>query len=116
MTTENPKVPRVEQPTAAPAAPLAHDVERRTWEEFRATGLLWAANTVLQWFGWAIVVVTDDDTDPDKVIGAYPVRCKWRGFPADRNEIGISRLTAWMANAGDSLAQDIKEPEPDEPA
>jgi hypothetical protein len=113
MNAESPEGPRVEQPTAAAAEALSHTVERRTWQEFQSTGLLWAANTILHWFGWAIVIEVDADTG--EVRGAYPVRTKWRGFPAENNERGIQRLTEWMATAGTSLREDIKEPEPDEP-
>lgn len=100
--------PLVAVPTGPVQGPLTHDMERRTWEEFRTAGLLWAVNTILHWFGWAIVAVTDDSA-PDKVIGVYPVRTKWRGFSLSINDIGVQRLTAWMASAGGSLAEDIAE-------
>lgn len=100
--------PHVEKPTAEPTAALANVVERRTWTEFQEIGLLWAANHILHWFGWAIVLEVDDATN--EVRGAYPVRTKWRGFPADDNERGIQRLTAWMADAGPALREDIKDP------
>jgi hypothetical protein len=100
--------PRVETPVGAPAEPLQHTVERRTWEEFRESGVFWAMNTILHWFGWAIVVVTDD-AQPEKVLDAYPIRTKWRCFPPDSNERGIQRLTEWMASAGPALREDIKD-------
>jgi hypothetical protein len=106
MSAEEPESPRVEQPKSA------NTVERRTWQEFQESGLLWAANTILHWFGWAIVIEVDADTS--EVRGAYPVRTKWRGFPAANNERGIQRLTEWMATAGPSLREDITEPEPTE--
>ena len=31
-------------------------VKKKTWQEFRKTGLLWFMNTILHAFGWAIVV------------------------------------------------------------
>ena len=31
-------------------------VKKKTWQEFRKTGLLWFINTILHAFGWAIVV------------------------------------------------------------
>jgi hypothetical protein len=107
--------PKVADPIAGVSDPLSNDVERRTWDEFRESGMLWAMNTILHWFGWAIVVVTDD-ADPSNfggagpvVLGAQPVRTKWRGFPAENNDRGIARLTEWMASAGPSLREDIKD-------
>jgi hypothetical protein len=93
-------------PTGDLHGPLTHDVEKRTWEEFRTSGMLWAMNTILHWFGWVIVVVTDD-SEPDKIIGAHPARTKWRGFPKENNDRGVQRLTEWMASAGPALAEDI---------
>ena len=34
-------------------------VDRKTWKEFRESGLLWFINTILHMFGWAIVVDVD---------------------------------------------------------
>lgn len=39
-------------------------INKKTWDEFRATGLLWLVNTILHVFGWAIVV----DVDKMKVV------------------------------------------------
>jgi hypothetical protein len=100
--------PKVADPIAGVSDPLSNDVERRTWEEFRESGMLWAMNTILHWFGWAIVFVEDTD-NPGVAIDAYPVRTKWRGFPAENNDRGIIRLTEWMASAGPSLREDIKD-------
>lgn len=95
------------QPEPRPVAdPVTENVERRTWEEFRSAGLLWAANTVLHWLGWAIVVVTDDH---DKIIDVYPARTRLRGFGAESNERGITALTDWMAKAAGSLRKEIDE-------
>jgi hypothetical protein len=101
-------IPIIESPTTEPHDALTNIVERRTWEEFRATGLLWAANNILHWFGWAIVVATDD-AQPDKVIDVYPVRTKWRGFGKEADDRGIRRLSEWMASAGPALRKDIKD-------
>ena len=51
-------------------------IDKKTWDEFRSTGLLLFVNTMLHIFGWAIVVKYDDDDS----ITAYPARVKFRGF------------------------------------
>jgi len=35
-------------------------VKKKTWKEFRETGLLWWINMVLHTFGWAIVIDIND--------------------------------------------------------
>jgi len=49
---------------------------KKTWEEFRETGLLLYINQILNVFGWAIVIGVLDD----EIIGVYPARVKFRGF------------------------------------
>ena len=43
-------------------------VKKKTWQEFRKTGLLWFINTILHAFGWAIVV----EVEKEEITGAYP--------------------------------------------
>jgi len=69
-------------------------VERRTWEEFRAAGLLWWVNRILHIFGWAICV----ELDGVVITEAYPVHCKFRGFCEDSETEGHRALTAHMAD------------------
>lgn len=52
-------------------------MKRKSWQEFRATGMLWWVNRALHLFGWAIVVEVDD---AGEVADAYPARVKFRGF------------------------------------
>lgn len=66
--------------------------EERTWDEFRAAGLLWWVNRGLHLFGWAIVVEIGDD-GKDRI---YPARCKFRGFAPEAEERGFGRLRKWL--------------------
>ena len=36
-------------------------MERKEWNEFRQTGLLWFINSILHLFGWAIVLSYNDN-------------------------------------------------------
>lgn len=65
---------------------------RKTWEEFRDSGLLWFINTILHMFGWAITVVVDDN----KIIDAYPARVKFRGFDEESNSAGYRKVTKFL--------------------
>ena len=76
-------------------------VEKRTWKEFRDSGLLWFVNRIIHVFGWAIVLEVDED-DNDKVTKAYPARVKFRGFnekTESKNFVDISKLMVKDAKA-----------------
>lgn len=90
----------------APQLPTADNpAVKRTWAEFRESGMLWWANRAMHVFGWAIVVVEDDATG--EVIGVEPRRTLWRGFPEDREAIGFRRVTAWMRANAEELLREV---------
>lgn len=51
-------------------------VTKKTWNEFRETGLFLFVNSILHAFGWALVV----EVENDEVKSCYPARVKFRGF------------------------------------
>lgn len=78
-------------------------VEERTWKEFKEAGLLWWANRVLHLFGWAIVMVQEQD---GSISSCYPARCKFRGFGPESEEKGFVNLTRYLSdNMEDLLAE-----------
>jgi hypothetical protein len=86
---------------------MSEMVERKTWEEFRAAGLLWWANRILHLFGWAIVVLVEDATG--KVIDAYPARVRFRDFDRASEEEGFAALTNHLAESAGQLKQEVAE-------
>ena len=67
-------------------------IKKKTWEEFRKTGLLWFVNVIIHVFGWAIVVEVEDG----KIIDSYPARVKFRGFDEASNTIGYKNVSEYM--------------------
>jgi len=86
------------------------EAKRKTWDEFRSTGLLWFVNMTLHLFGWVLVFHVDSD---EKVITCYPARTLYRGFPSEINEAGYTKLTQYMAKMGPSLLCDLHADEVD---
>lgn len=75
-------------------------VTKKSWGEFRDSGLLWFINTILHMFGWAIVV----EMDNGEVINAYPARVTFRGFSEESTSNGYQKVSKWMAeNAAELL-------------
>ena len=79
-------------------------ISRRTWNEFKKSGLLWFINTILHAFGWSIVLIMDGD----KLIEVYPARVKFRGFNEETNTKNYLKLTEWLANNSNELLDDVK--------
>lgn len=81
-------------------------IERRSWGEFRTTGLLWFINTILHAFGWAITFNVDDDGN---VIDAYPSRVKFRGFSEKINSDGYAKVSHYLQENIDTLVSEAEQ-------
>jgi len=68
-------------------------MEKKTWNEFRESGLLWWINMVLHTFGWAIVLELNDNGE---IITAYPARVDYRGFTDEINTIGYTKVSKYL--------------------
>jgi len=72
-------------------------VHRNSWQGFRETGLLWWVNRTLHLFGWAIVLVQEED---GLISDAYPARVSWRGYSEKDEEDGFRKVSGYLrANA-----------------
>ncbi len=67
-------------------------VTKKSWEEFRDSGLLWWINMILHTFGWAIVCELDEGV----ITQVYPARVKFRGFDPESNDRGYSKVTQYL--------------------
>ena len=79
-------------------------MDKKTWEEFRSSGLLWFINSILHMFGWAIVIEKDNDK-----ITAYPARVSFRGFPEESNTNGYRKVTQYLKDNIDDLLKEVNE-------
>lgn len=68
-------------------------IVKKDWKEFRETGLFLFVNSFLHIFGWAIVLVEEDD---GSVSSVYPARVNFRGFSEESNDKAYDRVTAFM--------------------
>lgn len=74
-------------------------IDRKTWEEYRNSGMLWFANVILNAFGWAIVFDTEHKD-------AYPARVRFRGYSEEINSNGYRKVSKYIAgNANDLLSE-----------
>jgi hypothetical protein len=85
---------------------LTKTLEKRTWDEFRNTGLFMFANTILHAFGWALVVEVDKDTG--KAISCWPARTKFRGFNNDDVDEMHTRIANYLSETSPNFPDEIK--------
>ncbi len=82
-------------------------VNKKTWKEFRETGLLLIINQILHIFGWAIVYILEDD----KILEVYPARVKFRGFKEDSTERAYIKVSQYMKDNAEELFDEVLEDE-----
>jgi hypothetical protein len=75
-------------------------VDRKSWQEFRDSGMLWWINMILHTFGWAICV----DVEDGEIVDSYPARVKFRGFDEDRNTEGYQKVTRYLEDNVEQLS------------
>lgn len=80
-------------------------VEKKSWEEFRASGMLWWINMILHTFGWSIVTEIEDG----KVGNVYPSRVKFRGFNENSNSKGYMKVSQYMKDHAEQLHKEANE-------
>ena len=81
-------------------------VDRKTWQEFRDCGLLWWTNRILHTFGWAIVMVLEED---GSISDVYPARVKFRGFHEDSEINGFKKISEHMFKESETLLKEANE-------
>ena len=69
---------------------MAYD--KKSWTEFRETGLFHFVNSFLHLFGWAIVLSEEDDGSTE----VFPARTDYRGFPQESNDTAYNRVTEFL--------------------
>ena len=79
-------------------------IDKKTWKDFQDSGLLWWINQILHTFGWAIVLEVDD---AGNIKDVFPARVKYRGFNSDVNDEGYYKVSQFLKENAEQLADDI---------
>jgi hypothetical protein len=82
-------------------------VTKKSWEEFRTTGLVLFINNILHVFGWAIVFEVEKDTET--VTAVYPARVKFRGFGNEDTTESHQKIAKWISDNSDDLLKEASE-------
>lgn len=80
-------------------------IHRKTWEEFRNTGLFLFINSILHAFGWAIIIEADEDGKAIET-SAYPARVKFRGFSDESTAKAHKKIGQYLKENASDLADE----------
>lgn len=78
---------------------------KKSWEEFRETGLFWWINMILHTFGWAICC----EVENEKVADVYPMRVGFRGFSEKVNTDNYIKVSQYMVENAEELLKEASE-------
>jgi hypothetical protein len=81
-------------------------VDKKSWKEFRDTGMLWWVNMILHTFGWALVIDIEED---ETISNCYPARVKFRGFEAEHNTEGYIKVSEYLQSEADELLRESRD-------
>lgn len=79
-------------------------VQKKSWNEFRETGLLLFANQILHIFGWSLVVVVEENGE---IKDSYPARVKFRGFTEETVSKAYLKISKYMRDHGRELCSEL---------
>lgn len=79
-------------------------VTKKSWKEFRNSGMLWFVNMILHTFGWSIVC----NIENDEIVEVYPARVKFRGFSQQLNTEGYIKMSQYMKENAETLLEESK--------
>jgi hypothetical protein len=81
-------------------------ITKKSWKEFRESGLLFITNQFLHIFGYALVYSFDDNGEIEEV---YPARVKFRGFGDKQIEEGYQKISKYMMDNAVELEKESRE-------
>ena len=78
-------------------------ITKKTWKEFRETGLFLFVNQFLHIFGWCLVM----EIDEGEIKSVYPAKTKFRGFDVKSVSDAYNNITYHISENIDQLKKDI---------
>lgn len=79
-------------------------VTKKSWAEFKNTGLILFINSILHAFGWAIVFETTETGD---IASVYPARVKFRGFNGEDTSDAHAKIANYLKDNIDDLVEEV---------
>lgn len=67
-------------------------MDKKTWQEFKDSGLFWWINMILHTFGWFLVIKKEGK----EIVDVFPARTKCRGFSEETNTEGYKKVSRFI--------------------
>lgn len=80
-------------------------IKKKSWNQFRNTGLLLIVNQILHVFGWSLVISIKDG----QIEEVYPARVKFRGFDNKNTTEAYQKVTQYLKNNIEELHNETKD-------
>lgn len=81
-------------------------LKKKSWDEFRKTGLFLHMNRFLHIFGWVIVLAYDKD---DNLVECYPARTSFRGYSEDHESQAFKRTSKYLTENCEDLEKEANQ-------
>lgn len=81
-------------------------VTKKTWKDFRKTGLTLFINNILHVFGWAIVFELNE---VGEITDVFPARVKFRGFSEKDTSESFKKIATYLKENADDLHKETFE-------
>ncbi len=76
-------------------------LKKKSWDEFRQTGLFMLVNTILHVFGWTLTVAVDEETG--MVTDCFPCRTSYRGFSEEDTTEMYKRIGVYIKEKAEQI-------------
>ena len=81
-------------------------VTKKSWQDFRDTGLFMFINSILHAFGWALVVELNEENE---IVDCYPARVKFRGFSTLHQDQMHKKIGTYLKDNAEQLGAEANE-------
>lgn len=86
---------------------MKEEISKKSWDEFRDTGLFLFINQFLHIFGWALIAEMVHTKEINKTVSVYPARVTFRGFEAKSVDKAYAKITKYMKKTANALTKEI---------
>lgn len=86
---------------------MAIRINRKSWKDFRDSGMSWLVNRTLHLFGWSLMYSTDRKTG--EILEVFPARVNLRGFKEEFETEGFIKISEYMKENAEDLLSEAKE-------
>ena len=86
---------------------MAIKINRKSWKDFKDSGMSWLVNRTLHIFGWCLMYNTDRKTG--EILEVFPARVNLRGFKEEIETDGFIKVSEYMKENAENILSEAPE-------